>query len=157
MQANLRPYETLNTQNGTTVRIKDKSTLEVVKRCYKRKGQAKRLDNPLISHSDAHRYIFICRNIAEYRRVLGLGIASMEMLVYIYGLYLHTNTGVTVYGLTNKFKDSSVHRSEMLNTRKKVKHLLSRGLLINVGKSGNNADLYIPSVRAIEDIENIFK
>lgn len=156
MQANIRPYELLNTQSGTTVRVKSKSVLEVVKRCYKRGKEAKRLDNPLIPHSDSHRYIFICCNVAEYRRDLGLGSASMEMLIYIYGLYLQANMGVTVYGLTNKFRDSSVHRSEMLNTRKKVKHLLNKGLLVNVGKSGNNADLYIPSERAIEDLKNIF-
>lgn len=152
-----RPYELLNVDIGVTVHVQPKSVLEVVKQSYKRSRKVNMLDNPLLSHSPALKYVKMITSITEYRRFYNISVVGLEMLFYIYSLYVSGNTGVTIYGLSKVFNKYVKVSSEMNNTRKKIRVLQSKGLLVNVGKTVNNADLYIPSVKAIEDIENIFK
>lgn len=152
-----KPYETLKVDIGVTVLVEPKSVLKLVKCSYNKglKGK-KNLDNPLLYNSPLNRYVNMLSRITLYRRRVTLSVATLDLLFYIYSLYVVSNTAVTVYGMAREFGKDATLGSEMANVRNKVRILVRKGLLIVVGKTVNNADLYIPSAKAIDDIENIF-
>lgn len=149
-------YSQLQTDNGKVLRITDKVVLNTVKRA---KGDVLKkieaLDNPLKTSINTFGYLKLISIMSIYRRREKLSIEGCELLIYMYFLYLDTNSGVTAYGIASLYKDVHRNGSEVQSMRNKLNNLVIGGFASKVGISSSGGVLYIPSDKAINDISNI--
>jgi len=111
-----------------------------------------RMDKPLNSIGLTESYLILCRNSFVYRRKVGISSASMELLIYVYVEFKKSGKGVTSYTVS---RDYNFYRSELQNCRNKLNKLEDKGLLVKAGFSESGGVVYIPSLRAIEELQSI--
>lgn len=117
--------------------------------------EEKNADNHLNPSIDTVVYLKIINNMFLYRRRNKLTTEAMELLIYCYLVFLRHSEGVTSQRVCRDYnKDSD---SELQSARNKLNTLERKGYLLKIGKTFGGAFLYIPSVKAIDDLKNIFK
>lgn len=115
--------------------------------------EVKKRDNPLISINSTEWYIRMINKMMVWRRKNGISAEGSELLLYVYSVFKEKGSGVTSYMVCNTYYLSKdVKGSELQNCRKKLVTLEKRGMLSKLGKSAFGSYVYVPSVKAIEEI-----
>ena len=115
------------------------------------------LDNPSYNLSATNSYVKMVKRLMGYRRKYRISPEASEMLIYIYSLYMDNNAGVTVYSIAKVFSTGVSVTSELTSVRNKIQALEAKGLMLNIGSSKSGSFIYIPTVKAINDLSELFK
>lgn len=161
-QANFNSCNVLRPYKRRLPKIVDKecpkSTVKaIVDRIIKARIGIERMDNPLLLINPLDMYLVFNRKLHVYRRSVGISTASIELLLFVYREFLLNGNAVTSYFIARTITSKPDPSSEALNIRYKLDIMVGKGLLVMMGQNDKQAYLYIPSVKAIDDIENIFK
>jgi hypothetical protein len=120
-----------------------------------KKRKIKSLDKPQFQTPITDNYIDNIIPLTVYRRSVGITPQALETLLCIHSYYKDGVNGVTVFMLSKLFRGCSDVRSELGSVNKRIVSLVAKGLICAIGKSDNNALLYVPTSKAIEDINNL--
>jgi len=119
--------------------------------------QESKADNPPSFQIPAVGYLHICNKLFVWRRKHKVTSEALDVMLMTYAYYADKGLGVTSWSIAMHCA-SAVHNveREMQGCRKKLGTLSRRGLVMKLGKSSRGADLYCPTLRAIEELNEIF-
>ncbi len=83
--------------------------------------------------------------------------AALDVLLITYAYYTDKGLGITSWSIAMHCA-SAPHNveAEMRGCRSKIATLNRKGLVMKLGRSARGADLYCPTLRAIEELNEIF-
>lgn len=147
-----KPSDRLNVYDPTTVLTQVNKCLKAVKKGLRDKNS---LDNPSYSTITTIDYLKFSNNMFLFRRRCGLSSEAIDLLIYCYLVFKDNGEGVNSMRVCKDYNNAA--NSELQSVRSKLNNLEAKGYLVKLGKTVFGSYLYIPSVKTIEDIENIFK